>query len=110
MTLEDSTRKIREGLKTSLTAALEARFGTEKISVDEAVEAAIPTVLDWTAVTVETTLRQAAEYLESLPATDGAALKGPAWYRQGFKDAIHLLYDLADYPPALNSTRKPRGE
>lgn len=52
------------------------------------------------------TLNAAADKLESLPETDGAALKGPYWYREGFKQAGGLLRDWADYPPALDGFRQ----
>jgi hypothetical protein len=47
------------------------------------------------------TLNAAADKLYALPVTDGAALKGPYWYRQGFTQAADLLRDWADYPAAL---------
>lgn len=47
------------------------------------------------------TLNAAADKLYALPA-DGAALKGPYWFRKGFTDAADLLRDWADYPAALD--------
>lgn len=52
---------------------------------------------------VPRTLNAAADKLFALPATDGAALKGPYWYRQGFTQAADLLRDWADYPAALDA-------
>lgn len=46
-------------------------------------------------------LEAAADQLDAMPATDGAAIKGPYWYRDGWKQATGMLRDWADYPPAL---------
>lgn len=56
---------------------------------------------------VRRTLNAAADKLHALPATDGAALKGPYWYRQGFTQAADLLRDWADYPAALDASQRP---
>lgn len=48
----------------------------------------------------ERVLTAAADQLDAMP-KDGTALKGPYWYRQGFKDATDMLRDWADYPAAL---------
>lgn len=49
----------------------------------------------------ERVLTAAADQLDAMPETDGAALKGPYWYRDGWKDATGMLRDWADYPAAL---------
>jgi hypothetical protein len=46
------------------------------------------------------TLNAAADRLDALP-PGGAALTGPYWYGQGFKDAVAILRDWADCPEAL---------
>lgn len=54
-------------------------------------------------------LTAAADQLDAIPETDGAALKGPYWYRDGWKQATSMLRDWADYPAAL-AGRIARGE
>jgi hypothetical protein len=49
----------------------------------------------------ERILTAAADQLDAMPETDGAALKGPYWYRDGWKQATGMLRDWADYPAAL---------
>lgn len=53
-------------------------------------------------------LTAAADQLDAMPETDGAALKGPYWYRDGWKQATGMLRDWADYPTAL-AARIARG-
>jgi hypothetical protein len=50
---------------------------------------------------IERVLTAAADQLDAMPETDGAALKGPYWYRDGWKQATGMLRDWADYPAAL---------
>lgn len=57
----------------------------------------------------ERVLTAAADQLDAMPETDGASLKGPYWYRDGWKQAAGMLRDWADYPPAL-AARIARGE
>lgn len=78
--LEDENRKLRD----------------ERDALQSAIAEQVPQVLN-----------AAADKLHSLPATDGAALKGPYWYRQGFLQAADLLRDWADYPAALDSLGSP---
>jgi hypothetical protein len=54
-------------------------------------------------------LTAAADQLDAMPETDGAALKGPYWYRDGWKQATSILRDWAEYPAAL-ADRIARGE
>lgn len=60
-------------------------------------------------VYTERVLTAAADQLDAMPETDGAALQGPYWYRDGWKQATGMLRDWADYPPAL-AARIARGE
>lgn len=53
------------------------------------------------AACIERVLTAAADQLDAMPETNGAALKGPYWYRDGWKQATGMLRDWADYPPAL---------
>jgi DNA repair exonuclease SbcCD ATPase subunit len=100
----DADRDRLEAERDALKAKLEARREDEERTYDEleaeflraaeerdALKAAI-------AEQTQRTLNAAADKLYALPATDGAALKGPYWYRQGFTQAADLLRDWADYP------------
>ncbi|KAB2384737.1 hypothetical protein [Actinomadura montaniterrae] len=55
----------------------------------------------------EQVLNAAADQLDALP-KDGTALKGPYWYREGFKQAGDMLRDWADYPAALHALKETR--
>lgn len=50
---------------------------------------------------IERVLTAAADQLDAMPETDGAALQGPYWYRDGWKQATGMLRDWADNPAVL---------